>query len=109
MLELLPWRCYTSNFVLDGTFTPLARRASYAFAAQRARAILTSKIMAILRPDPDDELAALAVFEKFADQEVSFTHCISFVLMQRLRITRAFSFDRHFAHAGSTLWPEEIS
>ena len=59
MLEQLPWRCYTSNFVLDETFTLLARRASYAFAAQRARNILTSTTLTILRPDPVDELDAL--------------------------------------------------
>jgi len=108
MLTQLPWRCYTSNFVLDETFTLLARRASYPFAAQRARHILTARTLTILRPDPDDELEALALFEKFADQAVSFTDCVSFVLMRKLRITRAFSFDRHFAHAGFTLWPEEL-
>lgn len=59
VLEQLPWRCYTSNFVLDETFTLLARRASYAFAAQRARNILTSTTLTILRPDPVDELDAL--------------------------------------------------
>ena len=31
-LSRLPWRCYTSNFVLDETFTLLARRASYPFS-----------------------------------------------------------------------------
>ena len=106
-LAQLPWRCYTSNFVLDETFTLLARRASYPFAAQRARTILTARTLTILRPDPEDELEALSLFEKFADQAVSFTDCISFVLMRKLRIKQAFSFDRHFAHAGFTLWPEE--
>jgi predicted nucleic acid-binding protein len=37
------WRCVTSNFVLDETFTLLARRASYAFAVERARNILASE------------------------------------------------------------------
>jgi len=106
-LSRLPWRCYTSNFVLDETFTLLARRTSYPFAVQRARSIMTSSTLEILRPSPEDELAALDLFEKFADQEVSFTDCISFVLMRRRQIKRVFSFDRHFRHAGFTLWPEE--
>jgi hypothetical protein len=35
----------------------------------------------ILRPDEDDEIHALTWFEKYADQEVSYTDCISITLM----------------------------
>ena len=64
-------------------------------------------------------VATFGVFLKSLSQEFAWsrtqislafflsTDCISFVLMRTLRITRAFSFDRHFAHAGFTLWPEE--
>ncbi len=98
------WRCFTSNFVLDETFTFLARRTSYQFAAGRARSLLTSNILEILRPDQEMELQALTTFEKFADQQVSFTDCVSFALMKSQRIHRAFAFDRHFALAGFELW-----
>ncbi len=96
---------FTSSFVLDETFTLLARRTSYAFAADRAEAILASRVLMILRPDLRDEASALPLFRKLADQEVSFTDCISFVLMRRHRISRAFTFDRHFVAAGFTVWP----
>jgi hypothetical protein len=99
------WKCYTSNFVLDETFTLLARRSSYPFAADRARAIMTSNILTILRPSHEDELKALAFFEKLADQKVSFTDCVSFVLMKAHRIGRAFAFDRHFRDVGFERWP----
>ena len=89
-------RCFTSNFVLDETFTLLARRTTYAFSAARARSLLTSRLLVVLRPTKDDELAALDLFEKLADQEVSFTDCVSFALMREAGIKRAFSFDRHF-------------
>ena len=69
-------RCFTSNFVLDETFTLLGRRASYAFAAERARALLGSKALTVLRPDPDDEMRAVELFAKLADQRVSFTDCV---------------------------------
>ena len=98
--------CSTSNFVLDETFTLLARSTSYEFAAQRARNILTSDELEILRPDGDDELQALTRFEKFADQRISFTDCISFELMKSRRIQQVFSFDRHFALAGFEMWPD---
>ena len=99
------WKCYTSNFVLDETFTLLARRSSYSFAAERARTLYASKALQILRPTADDEHEALLLFEKYADQEVSFTDCTSFALMKRQHIRRAFAFDRHFKHAGFELWP----
>ncbi len=98
-------RCFTSSFVLDETFTLLGRRSTYAFAADRARALLSSTALAILRPDVDDETAAVELFAKFADQQVSFTDCVSFVLMRRHRLERAFTFDRHFADAGFELMP----
>lgn len=97
--------CVTSNFVLDETFTLLGRRAGYAFAAQRARNIYASKLLTILRPMLADEIKAIEFFEKFADHRVSFTDCISFVLMQREKIKRAFSFDSHFERAGFKLCP----
>jgi len=95
----------TSSFVLDETFTLLGRHTSYAFAADRAEATLASRVLTILRPDLRDETTALALFRKLADQEVSFTDCISFALMRRQRISRAFTFDRHFEDAGFTIWP----
>ena len=98
-------RCFTSNFVLDETFTLLARRAGYRFAAQRGRNILASHHLTVLRPDQDDERSALDLFEKYSDQKLSFTDCVSFVLMRGRRLRRAFSFDRHFVLAGFELWP----
>ncbi len=44
------------------------------------------------------------LFEKYADQRVSFTDCISFVLMRRHKIRQVFSFDRHFELAGFVVW-----
>ena len=96
----------TSNFVLDETFTLLGRWAGYAFAAERARALLGSDLLRILRPGEQEELDAIELFEKYADQEVSFTACISFALMRRHGIETAFTFDRHFSAAGFRVWPE---
>ena len=96
-------RLFTSNFVLDELLTLLGRRAGYPFAAERGRRIYASPRLDILRPSRDDELSALELFERFADQRVSFTDCVSFALMKRHRISRAFSFDRHFVLGGFSL------
>ncbi|MBI3554619.1 MAG: type II toxin-antitoxin system VapC family toxin [Elusimicrobia bacterium] len=98
-------RCLTSNFVLDETLTLLARRADYAFAAERARHIWSSQALEILRPSQRAELEAIDLFEKYADQKVSFTDCVSFALMKESRAKKAFTFDRHFAAAGFETWP----
>src|SRR3989338_5595321 len=92
--------CVTSNHVLDETFTLLARRVSYEFSAEKARLIYQSGLFQIARTTEEDELAALVLFEKYTDQAISFTDCLSFVLMKRINIQKVFSFDRHFSQAG---------
>ena len=93
----------TTNHVLDETFTLLARRVSYAFSAEKAHLIYNSGLFQIARTTLDDELAGLVLFEKYADQSVSFTDCLSFVIMKKMNIQKVFSFDRHFSQAGFTL------
>lgn len=64
---------------------------------------MNSEFPIIRRPDEKDEINALELFEKYADQKVSFTDCLSFVIMQRLKIKQVFSFDNHFKYAGFEL------
>ena len=97
--------CFTSNFVLDETFTLLGRWAGYDFASQKAAIIYASKLLIILRPTREDEVKAIDFFQKYADQNVSFTDCISIVLMRNKKIKRVFSFDSHFERAGFKLCP----
>lgn len=90
----------TSNHVIDETLTYLGRRAGYVFAADLAERIHSSTALEILYSAEPDELEAVRLFRKYADQKMSFTDCVSFVLMKRLRISTVFTFDRHFALAG---------
>ena len=98
-------RTFCSNFVLDETITLLGRRAGYAFAAERARLLYSSQALVILRTERQDELRALDAFDKFSDQHVSFTDCISFVLMRKNKLRKAFSFDSHYTRAGFEIFP----
>lgn len=97
-------RWATSNFVLNETLTLLARRAGYHFAAQRARHILSSQVLTIWRSGEEEEHAAVELLEKYADQQVSFTDCVSVVFMRKHGVTDVFSFDSHFERAGFRLW-----
>ena len=96
--------CVTSNFVLNETFTLLSRRISYSAAVERARAIYLSQRLTVLRPTEEDEMGSLTLMEKYADQEIGFTDCVSFVLMRKKRIQTVFTFDRHFTLAGFERW-----
>ena len=99
-------KCVTSNFVLDETFTLLGRRAGYSFAAQRAKNIYASESLDILRPSREDELEAIGFFEKYSDHRLSFTNCVSFILMKLNKIKRVFTFDHHFHLAGFQIYPK---
>ncbi len=103
-LRALGQPVFTSSFVLDEAFTLLARRADYRFASERARSIYASSALTILRPNAEHEVRAVSLFEKLADQRVSFTDCVSFALMSHHRIRRAFTFDQHYARAGFEIW-----
>jgi predicted nucleic acid-binding protein len=100
------WLC-TSNFVLDELATYLARKSNYLFAAQKIQALYDSEAFDILRPSDEHERLAIRLFAKYADQEVSFTDCISLVLMKVHGIHRAFAFDRHFDIPGFIRIPLE--
>lgn len=98
-------RLVTSSFVLDELLTLLGRRTSYAHAAARGQSLFGSASIHILRPTPEQELLALHQFEKWADQRVSYTDCVSFVLMRAHKLYRVFTFDQHFQLAGFTVVP----
>lgn len=90
----------TSNHVLDELATLLARRSSYRFSGMKIREIYDSGNTIIERPSEEDERKALRYFEKFADQNISFTDCLSFVIIEKYSIHKVFTFDRHFEYAG---------
>ena len=76
----------------------------------RVRALLEQEGITIgsldmlIESQQEDEYEALELFEKYADQEVSFTDCVSFVLMRVKNLRTVFSFDTHFERAGFQLW-----
>ena len=110
-LELWAWieknniHRVTTNHVLDELATILGRRTSYSFSAQKIREIFAADVL-IERSYEEDEQKALDLFEKYSDQKISFTDCLSFVVMKRLALKQAFTFDKkHFEYAGFGVLP----
>lgn len=99
-LEIKHKKLFTSNFVLDETFTLLARFSHTKFAYEKAHLIYATDIISILRPDHEVEVNALHWFDKYAEHKVSFTDCISFQLIRQYNIKEVFTFDKHFKIAG---------
>lgn len=89
----------TSNHVIDEFATLLGRKTNNAYASNKLELIYQSD-MKIARTTLEDEIIALELFKKLADQKVSMTDCYSFIIMNKLSIKTAFIFDRHFHDAG---------
>lgn len=90
----------TSDYVLDESYTIIRLRAGHGIAVTFGEAIKKSQFVRVEHVTPEDREEAWRIFETFADHEFSFTDCTSFVLMERLRIGTAFTFDAHFREYG---------
>ncbi len=104
-LEDIEVKLFSSEHVLDEAVSLLSRQAGGDYAARWARDHLASEEIAWLNAGPDDWQEALRLLQKFSDQKVSCTDCLSFALMRREGISAVFGFDQHFELAGFELWP----
>jgi predicted nucleic acid-binding protein len=96
------YRQYTTNVVLIECHALMLARLGRARASQFLRSIATSRTT-IVRARAQDEERAREILFRYDDKDFSFADAISFVVMQRLGITRAFTLDDHFAQFGFTI------
>jgi predicted nucleic acid-binding protein len=96
------WRLFTTNFILAETHAllliRLGRQVAAAFVDQIDQSPTT-----IVRVSHRDEQRAREIIHRFDDKDFSLTDATSFAVMERLRITVAFTFDRNFAQYGFQL------
>ncbi len=93
----------TTDYILDELLTLLKLRESYAVAVAAGDTLLNRKVTRIERVGEKDFGQAWEVFQKYKDKEWSFTDCTSKVVIERLCITHAFAFDRHFDQFGTVI------
>jgi hypothetical protein len=95
-------RFVTTDYVLDETATLLKARRKTHLLAQLFERLDRSRTCRIEWTDSDRFYAARTFFLKHADQEWSFTDCLSFRVMSELRLREALTKDAHFREAGFT-------
>jgi predicted nucleic acid-binding protein len=93
----------TTVLALAETQILLRRR----LGSQPAMAFLTSvnhsARVQVLYPASEEETEAKLILQTYSDQDFSLADAISFVVMRRLGIQEAFTYDQHFSTAGFTL------
>jgi len=95
------WLLITTNAVVFETYALLVNRArnGRAFAIAFLDA-LDLGFCEVVRVTREDEAAAIALVRAHEDKTYSLCDAMSFVVMERMEITDAIAFDRHFAEYG---------
>jgi predicted nucleic acid-binding protein len=92
-------RLYTTNLVVAETHAlVLARRGR--LGAWRVLERIDRSTTTVIHPTEDDELRTRLILVTYDDKSFTLTDAISFAVIERLGLSAAFTFDRHFAQYG---------
>jgi len=90
----------TSNFVIAETYIIILNELGHKLAIDFLEKIKASPRILKIYSNEDIEAEAEPILVKYSDQDFSYTDAVSFVIMKRQKIRKAFSFDKHFVIAG---------
>lgn len=96
----------TTTYVFDEIVTFFNSRNRHAKAVEIGKNLTSSQAIEIIHVDENLFDDGWNYFQKFRDKRFSLTDCISFVVMENREITKALTFDKHFAQAGFVKIPE---
>ena len=92
----------TTNYVLDESFTLIRARCGTKIVDSFRGILVRSPNLRVVRVTVSDEALAWNWFTKNWSK-LSFTDCVSFAVMERLKLNRVITFDSHFKQAGFKL------
>lgn len=95
----LPGMVITS-YIFDEVVTFFNSRGQHAKAVELGKRLISSSSVQLIHVDGSLFFEGWQYFEQFSDKSYSLTDCISFVLMEQLKIRTALTFDNHFVQAG---------
>ena len=104
--EFGPVIIYTSDYVFDEVVTTiLILTKNKDLAIRIGETIKSSKITKIIKVNNEIFQRAWDIFKRYRDKLWSFTDCTSFVIMRKMNIKTAFTFDKHYKQAGFNTIP----
>jgi len=95
----------TSDYIIDETLTLISSRWGKHYAVTFWESISKSSILRLVKLTEKQFYKTVDLFIKYKDHKFSFTDCSSFVIMDDLKINKAFSFDKHFREFGIEVLP----
>lgn len=98
-------RLVTTNLVMTEVVTFFANRGMHAKAVEVGNRLLVSRVVRMIHVDEQLFATGFEYLSNRSDKRFSMTDCVSFVVMERLGISEALSFDAHFEQAGFTRLP----
>ncbi|MFN8486624.1 MAG: PIN domain-containing protein [Caldilineaceae bacterium] len=96
----------TTSYIFTEVVTFLNNRGHHAKATEVGSRLLASSAVQLVHVDQALFYEGWSYFQKYHDKEYSLTDCISFLIMQRLSIQTALTFDKHFVQAGFRMEPD---
>ena len=93
-------RIVTTEAVLWEWLNALADATTRAIAAEGYRRAHADSRVEVVTFDPELNVAAVDLYRSRGDKGWSLTDCLSFVVMERRRLTEALTTDHHFEQAG---------
>lgn len=90
----------TTDYVIDETLTLFKARGNLERGLSLGRRLFSGTLAQLIWVEPTDVEAAWNILEQFRDKEWSFTDCVSYVVIQRHAMPKAFAYDEHFPQFG---------
>jgi uncharacterized protein len=90
----------TTSYVLDEVATFFNARGFHAKAMEACGGLMNSPSVLLVHVDEDLFHESWRYFSRHRDKRYSLTDCVSFVVMKRMKLKSALTFDQHFVQAG---------
>lgn len=98
-------RLITSNLVIAEAYILILHALGHAAAFAFLEKVKASPRIARVYSTETIESEAQTILATYNDQDFSYTDAVSFSIMKRQKIRKAFTFDRHFRTAGFLATP----
>src|SRR3990172_4376995 len=95
----------TSNLVVAEAYILLLNELGHPAALSFLERLKASPRIRKAYSDDDIEEEAEGILRKYSDQDFSYADAVSFVIMRRQKIKKAFCFDKHFSTANFIVIP----